>query len=105
MQHITAVNERAEGAAARGDDPLEVLETIAPLEVLSTLHPVVGVAREDGEIDHVMRIPPKRSLATGRLAMSNLPLDAPLRTVPANLRRVLGLDHSDKIRLIHSAKH
>ena len=32
-------------------------------------------------------------------AMSNLPADAPLRMVPANLRRVLGLDASEKIRL------
>jgi hypothetical protein len=37
--------------------------------------------------------------------MSNLPLGAPLRTVRANLRRVLGLDRSEKVRLIHSAKY
>jgi hypothetical protein len=37
--------------------------------------------------------------------MNNLSPDAPLRMVQANLRRVLGLDGSDKIRLVHSAKH
>jgi len=105
MQRITEVNERVEATAARGDDPLVELESIAPLDVLSTLHLVVGSPREDGEIDHIMRIPPKRSLATGRLAMSNLPPGAALRTVPANLRRVLGLDPSEKVRLVHSAKY
>ena len=54
-----------------------------------------GSARTDGETDHVLRMPPKRSLAAGKRAVGNLPPEAPLRAVQANLRRALGLGEAD----------
>jgi hypothetical protein len=103
MPRIAEVNEEVESEAARTGDALGAMQQIAAPEILQRLCLVVGTPLPDGQVDHLMRIPSKRSLATGRLAMSNLPPDAPLRMVPANLRRVLGLDASE-IRLLHSAK-
>jgi transcriptional regulator with XRE-family HTH domain len=104
MPRVTEVNEQVESEAARTGDVFSALLPIASLEILRTLCLVVGTPRPDGQIDHVMRIPPRRSLATGRLALSNLPGGSPLRMVPVNLRRVLGLDTSEKIRLVHYSK-
>jgi hypothetical protein len=92
MPRVAEANDGIEGAAARTGDPLAAAQPFAPAEILRTLFPLVGAARADGETDHVLRIPPKRSLATGKLAMGNLPAGAPLRVVSANLRRALGLD-------------
>jgi hypothetical protein len=102
MPRVASVNDGIEGAAARTGDPLAAAQEFAPVEILRVLFPLVGAARPDGQTDHVLRMPPKRSLAAGRQAMSTLPAGAPLRIVPANLRRVLGLDAAEKIRLVHS---
>lgn len=101
---LAEVNKHIESQAARTGDPFAATQELASMEILRSLCPLVGHARADGGIDHVLRMPPKRSLATGKLAMSNLPAAAPLRMVPANLRRALGLDAADKIRLVHSSK-
>jgi hypothetical protein len=101
---VAALNERIEGEAARTRDPFADTQQLAPVEILRMLCPVVGSPRSDGEIDHVLRVPPKRSLATGKRTMGNLPADAPLRLVRTNLRRALGLDAVDNIRLVHLSK-
>jgi hypothetical protein len=66
--------------------------------------PLVGTARENGEIDYTLRAPRGRSLAMGVLAFNSLPADAPLKAVPANLRRVLCLDAPENVSLAHSSK-
>jgi transcriptional regulator with XRE-family HTH domain len=103
IPRVTEVNAQVESEAARTGDVFAALHPLASLEILRTLCPVVGTPRPDGQIDYVMRVPPKRSSAMGKLAMSNLPAGSPLRMVSANLRRVLGLDPAEKIRLVHSS--
>ena len=100
---VARANDRIESEAGRTGNPFAAAQEIASLEILHTLCPIVGTQRQDGEIDHILRMPRKRSLATGRRAMGSLPADSPLRMVPANLRRVLGLDPPGKIRLAHSS--
>jgi hypothetical protein len=102
MPRVAVANDGIESAAARTGDPLAAAQQFVSVEILRMLFPLVGTARPDGETDHVLRVPPKRSLAIGKHAMSNLPASAPLRMPPANLRRALGLDAADKIRLVHS---
>jgi transcriptional regulator with XRE-family HTH domain len=92
VRRVARANERIENEAQQIGDALAGARQIAPPDMLRSLWPVVGAARPDGEIDHILRMPRKRSLATGRRAMDGLPPDAPLRMVPANLRRLLGLD-------------
>jgi transcriptional regulator with XRE-family HTH domain len=100
---VAATNEQIESEAARTGNLFAVTQQLAAPEILRTLCPTVGAARTDGEVDHVLRVPQRRSLATGRRAMSSLPAGAPLRLIPSNLRRVLGLDEPDRIRLVHAA--
>ena len=91
MRQVASANDGIEGEVARTGDPLAAAGQFAPAEILRVLFPLVGTARGDGQTDHVLRMPPKRSLAIGKRALGNLPPDAPLRTVRANLRRALGL--------------
>jgi hypothetical protein len=51
----------------------------------------VGVPRDDGAVDHLVRAPRQRSLGMGRLTLNSVPANAPLRIARANLRRALGL--------------
>jgi transcriptional regulator with XRE-family HTH domain len=102
MPRVVKANEEIEREAARTGNAFAGMREIVSSDILQSLCLAVGTPRADGQTDHLMRIPPKRSLAIGKLAMSNLPASAPLRIVPANLRRVLGLDAADKIRLVHS---
>jgi hypothetical protein len=104
LPRVAEANNRIESEAARTGNPLAATCQIASADILRVLCPIVGTVRTDGAIDHVLRIPPKRSLATGTAAMSSLPADAPLRVVPANLRRVLGLDAFDTVHLAGSFK-
>jgi hypothetical protein len=91
MRPVASANDGIESVAARTGDALAAAGQFAPAEILRVLIPLVGSAQADGQIDHVLRMPPKRSLATGKRAVGNLPPDAPLRAVAANLRRALGL--------------
>ena len=91
MPAVAGANDDIEGAVARTGDPLAAAGQFAPAEILRVLLPLVGSAQADGQTDHVLRMPPKRSLATGKRAVSHLRPDAPLRAVAANLRRALGL--------------
>jgi transcriptional regulator with XRE-family HTH domain len=102
MSRVAEANADIEREAARTGDPFAGMQHLASSDILQSLCPIVGTSRADGQTDHVMRIPAKRSLATGKLAMNNLPAGAPMRMVQANLRRALGLDAADKIRLVHS---
>ena len=104
MPRVTDANDGIEKAAARTGDPFAATQQYAPAEILGGLFPQVGVARADGQTDHVLRLPPSRSLATGEQTMGNLPTGAPLRAVPAKLRRALGLDPPEAIRLVHSVE-
>jgi DNA-binding winged helix-turn-helix (wHTH) protein len=100
---VAQANDQIESEARQTNNPIVALQHIASPDILRSLWPVVGTARPDGETDHILRVPRKRSLATGKRAMANLPAGAPLKMIPANLRRVLGLDAVGKIRLVHSS--
>jgi transcriptional regulator with XRE-family HTH domain len=91
MPAVASANDGIEGAVARTGDPVAAAQQFAPPEILRVLFPLVGSAQADGQTDHVLRMPPRRSLATGKRAIGNLKPDAPLRAVGANLRRALGL--------------
>jgi transcriptional regulator with XRE-family HTH domain len=97
------VYEHAAAEAARTGDPFAVLRELAPLDVLRVVCPTVGVPRPDGQIDHVLRVPAKRSLGMGKLTLNSLPANAPLRAVRANLRSALGLDGSSKVQLMRQS--
>jgi hypothetical protein len=88
MQLAADGNRRVESEAAQTGDPLAGLRDIAPADFLQSLFLRVGAPRPDGQIDHLMRIPSKRSLALDRRAMDELPADSPLRIAAANLRRL-----------------
>ena len=69
LDHVTAesisgailqINRRARDAHNSGGDPFAVMSEFVPPDILRTLYPVVGAPREDGEIDHVLRIPVSR---------------------------------------------
>jgi transcriptional regulator with XRE-family HTH domain len=91
MRAVASANDGIESAVARTGDPLAAAGQFAPAEILRVLFPLVGAAQADGQTDHVLRMPPRRSLATGKRTLGSLPPDAPLRAVTANLRRALGL--------------
>src|SRR5262249_41598742 len=103
-QLVAEANKRVESEAAHSGEPLAGIREIATVDVLQSLSLVVGAPRADGQTDHVMRIPPRRSLVIGRRAMEELPASSPLRVVRANLRRVLGLPDTGKSTLVHSSK-
>ena len=88
---VAQVNDRIESEAARTGDPLALSQQFVPRDVLIRLFPRVGIVREDGGIDHLLRVASDRSLAAGKLAINNLPPDSPIRAIPENLRRALGV--------------
>ena len=59
--------------------------------MLSRLFARVGTVREDGGIDHLLRVASDRSLAAGKHAMNSLPPDSPIKAIPENLRHALGV--------------
>jgi transcriptional regulator with XRE-family HTH domain len=89
---IGRLNEHAIAEAKRSGDPFAVMSDLAPVDVLRTVCPLVGVRRDEGEADHVLRMPAARSLAAGTMSLEGAPADAPMRTIPVNLRRALGLE-------------
>jgi transcriptional regulator with XRE-family HTH domain len=92
MRPVASANDGIEDSVGRTGDPVAAARQFASDEILRVLFPLIGSVRTDGETDHVLRMPPKRSLAAGKRAVGNLPPEAPLRAVQANLRRALGLD-------------
>jgi transcriptional regulator with XRE-family HTH domain len=101
---ISRLNEHAKVEAHRSGDAFAVMSDLAPVEILQTVCPVVGAPREGG-VDHVLRVPAARSLAAGTLDLEGAPADAPMRTIPANLRRALGLERGrPALRLLGTAK-
>jgi hypothetical protein len=80
---IGQLNEHALKEVTRTGDPLAVVRDIAPPEVLQAAIPVGKRG------DHVLRMPPSRSLATSTLGTCSM-----WRTVAANFRRVLGLERT-----------
>jgi hypothetical protein len=88
---VAEVNDRIESEAARTGDPLALPQQFAPRDVLGRLFARVGTTRADGGIDHLLRVASDRSLAAGKHAMNNLPADSPIRAIPENLRRALGV--------------
>jgi transcriptional regulator with XRE-family HTH domain len=88
---VGRLNEHAKIEAHRSRDAFAVMSDLAPVDILKVICPVVGTSR-DGGIDHVLRVPAARSLAAGSLDLEGAPADAPMRTIPANLRRALGLE-------------
>jgi hypothetical protein len=95
------IYEHAASEAARTGDPFAVVRELAPLDVLRTVCPTVGLARDDGGVDHVLRVPGKRSM--GKMTLNSLPENEPLRAVRANLRRALGLEEPHKVRLVRTS--
>ena len=88
---VAEVNDRIESEAARTGDPLALSQQFAPRDVLSRLFARVGTVREDGGIDHLLRVASDRSLAAGKHAMNSLPPDSPIKAIPENLRHALGV--------------
>jgi len=84
---IVRVNEHAKSEAKRTGDALAFRGEFAPRDVLQHLYPVVGAARPNGEIDHVLRVPAATSLAAGTMAAEGI--EAPARTIATNLRQAL----------------
>jgi hypothetical protein len=97
------VYEQAASEAARTGDPFAVVRELAPADMLRVVCPTVGVARDDGGVDHVLRVPGKRSLSMGKMTLNSLPDNEPLRAVRANLRRALGLEAPHKVRLVRAS--
>jgi hypothetical protein len=92
---ITQVNARAREVQDKSGDALAVMSEFIPLHILRTLYPVVGTAHEDGQIDHVLRIPVARSLACGNTGdMTRRINQALLSEISAKLRRALGLERT-----------
>jgi transcriptional regulator with XRE-family HTH domain len=86
------IYERAAAEAGHTGDPFAVVRELAPVEILQALCPAVGVAREDGSVDHLLRAPAARSRGMGRMTLNSVAANAPLRAVRANLRRALALE-------------
>jgi hypothetical protein len=92
---IKLVNGRAREVQEKSGDALAVMSEFVPLHILRKLYPVVGAAREDGQIDHVLRIPVTRSLASGSTGDATRPINqALLSEISAKLRRALGLERA-----------
>jgi hypothetical protein len=85
------IHDHAASEAARTGDRFAVLRDLVPVELLRLMSPTVGVPRDDGAVDHLVRAPRQRSLGMGRLTLNSVPANAPLRIARANLRRALGL--------------
>jgi hypothetical protein len=92
MQAVLAVNMPNVQQSAQAGDPMAGLADIAPESVLRLVCPRVGAPREDGEIDHVLRMPASRSLVPGDFSAAELPDTSPAIQTRNNLRRRLGLD-------------
>jgi len=92
---IQQVNRRARDEHDSSGDPLAVMSEFVPVHVLHRLMPQVGSARRDGAIDHVLRIPVERSVASGSTGDANRPVtEAFLTEVATKLRRALGLERA-----------
>jgi hypothetical protein len=99
---IKLVNRRAREVQEKSGDALAVMSEFVPLHILRTLYPVVGAAHEDGQIDHVLRIPVARSLASGNTGDTTRRINqAVLSEISAKLRRALGLERTrPKLRVL-----
>src|SRR5882724_4264807 len=92
---IIRINRRARDAHASTGDQLAVMSEFIPSDILRTLYPLVGAAREDGQIDHVLRIPVARSLASGNTGDATRAIaEETLSEMALKLRRALGLDRT-----------
>jgi transcriptional regulator with XRE-family HTH domain len=92
---IMQTNRRSRDAHESSGDPLAVMAEFAPVEILRTLYPVVGVAHDDGEIDHVLRLPVSRSLASGNTGDVTRGISGPtLSEIASKLRRAVGLERA-----------
>jgi len=98
---VADINHGIEREALSTGDPIAAMRHLAPPEIMRTIWPVVGKPRADGETDHILRWPATRSFATGPFLLESLHPGAPQRIVRGNLRRALGLDPQERVRLVH----
>jgi hypothetical protein len=92
MQALYPVNAQNIQDSILAGDPTAGLSPLIPEQVLRAVCVQVGVARADGETDHVMRMPASRSLPQSHFGVRELPASAPLIMTRNAIRRVLGLD-------------
>jgi hypothetical protein len=92
MRALYPVNAQNIQDSIMAGDPAAGLSELMPEQVLRGVCVQVGVARADGEVDHVMRVPASRSLPQSHFGVPELPPNAPLMLTRNAIRRVLGLD-------------
>jgi transcriptional regulator with XRE-family HTH domain len=92
MQSLYPVNARNIQESVLARDPVAGLADLLPEQVLRLVCAQVGVARADGEMDHVLRMPASRSLPSGSFGLAELPANSPMVMTCKSLRRMLGLD-------------
>jgi len=92
---VMQVNERAREVHEKTGNPLAVMSELVPLDILRTLYPVVGAAHADGQIDHLLRSPVARSLASGSTGDATRRINqALLSEISAKERRALGIERT-----------
>jgi hypothetical protein len=89
---LRGINQRATREGAQTGEPWAFWEREMPGKILEALRVRVGVRREDGEIDHLLRRPASRSLTLADLGFTALPPDSPERLALSALRRLFGID-------------
>ena len=98
---VSDINHGIEREALSTGDPIAAMRHLAPPDIMGSIWPAVGTPRADGQTDHILRWPATRSFAAGPRLLESLHPEAPQRIVRGNLRRALGLDPQERIRLVH----
>lgn len=86
---LSRINLQALSAMAESGDPWVYWHDVMPEGIRRALQLRVGAARDDGDIDHIARMPASRSLTASTAEFLSLPVGAPQRVVAQRLRRLL----------------